>query len=75
MTSISRNMYINKLEDINKCNDTYHKTINIMMRADVESYNDFDKDHQFKVGDHLRTSKYKNIFAKGNFPNWCEEVL
>ena len=29
----------------------------------------------FKVGDHVRTSKYKNIFAKGCTANWSEEVL
>ena len=34
-----------------------------------------DNDHKFKVGDHLRISKYKNIFAKGYTPNWSEEVF
>ena len=33
-----------------------------------------DKDPKFKVGDHVRISKYKNIFAKGFTPNWSEEV-
>ena len=33
------------------------------------------KDHKFKVGDHVRISKYKNIFAKGHAPNWSEEVF
>ena len=28
-----------------------------------------------KVGDHVRMSKYKNIFSKGYAPNWSEEVL
>ena len=32
-----------------------------------------DKDPKFKVGDHVRISKYKNIFAKGYMPNWSEE--
>ena len=32
-----------------------------------------DKDPKFKVGDHLRISKYKNIFAEGYTPNWSEE--
>ena len=31
------------------------------------------KDLKFKVGDHVRISKYKNIFAKGYTPNWSEE--
>ena len=34
-----------------------------------------DKDLKFKVGDHVRTSKYKNIFAKGYTPNWSEKVF
>ena len=36
-----------------------------------------DKDPKFKIGDIGRISKYKNIFAKGYVPNWCEyeEVL
>ena len=32
------------------------------------------KDPKFKVGDYVRISKYKNIFAKGCMPNWSEEV-
>ena len=34
-----------------------------------------DKDPKFKIGDHVRISKYKNIFAKGYTPNWSEEVF
>ena len=34
-----------------------------------------DKDPKFKVGDHVRTSKCKNIFVKGYMPNWSEEVF
>ena len=34
-----------------------------------------DNDSKFKVGDHVRISKYKNIFAKGYTPNWSEEVF
>ena len=34
-----------------------------------------DKDPKFKIGDIVRISKYKNIFAKGYFPNWSEEVF
>ena len=33
------------------------------------------KDPEFKIGDHVRISKYKNIFAKGYAPNWSEEVF
>ena len=34
-----------------------------------------DKDPKLKVGDHVRISKYKNIFAKGYTPYWSEEVF
>ena len=82
MTSISKNMYIDKLDDIvNECNNTYHRIIK-MKPADVKdnTYIDFkkevnDKNPKFKVGDHVRISKYKNIFAKGYTPNWSEEVF
>ena len=33
------------------------------------------KDRKFKVGDHVRISKFKNIFAKGYTPNWSEEIF
>ena len=82
MTSIWKNMYIDKLDDIvNEYNNTYHRTIK-MKPADVKdnTYIDFkkevnDKDPKFKIGDHVRISKYKNIFAKGYTPNWSEEVF
>ena len=34
-----------------------------------------DIDPKFRVSDHVRISKYKNIFAKGYIPNWSEEVF
>ena len=45
-----------------------------------DSYAEYNKDSdkknpKFKVGDFVRISKYKNIFAKGYFPNWQEEVF
>ena len=75
-------MYIDKLDDIvNEYNNTYHRIIK-MKPSDVKdnTYIDFekevnDKDPKFKVGDHVRISKYKNIFAKGCTPNWSEEVF
>ena len=81
MTSVSKNMYIDKLDNIvDKYNNTYHRTIK-MKPVDVEDniYIDFekevsDKDPKLKVGDHVRISKYKNIFAKGYMPNWSEEL-
>ena len=82
MISISKNVYIDKLDDIvKKYNNTYHKTIK-MKPADVKdnTYIDFkkefnDKIPKFEVGDHVRISKYKNIFAKGYIPNWSEEIF
>ena len=82
MTSVSKNVYINKLDDIMvEYNNTYHRTIK-MKPVDVKdnTYIDFkkevnDKDLKFKVGNHVRISKYKNIFAKGYTPNWSEEVF
>ena len=32
-----------------------------------------DRDPKFKVGDHVKISIYKNIFAKGYTPKWSEE--
>ena len=80
MTSLSINVYIDKLGDmVNEYNNTYHRISN-MKPIDVKdnTYIDFSKDvndkvSKFKVGDHVRTSKYKNIFAKGYTPNWSEE--
>ena len=34
-----------------------------------------NKDPKFKVGDHVRISKYKNIFGKGYTQNRPEEVF
>ena len=34
-----------------------------------------EKDPQFKVGDHVRISKFTNLFAKGYTPNWSEEIF
>ena len=76
MTAISKNVYIDKLDDIvNKYNNTYHRTIK-MKPVDVKDNTQKDvndKDTKLKVGDYVRISKYKNIFAEGYMPNWSEE--
>ena len=82
MTSVSKNVYIDKLDDIvDEYNSTYHTTIkmkpidvkdNTYINTDKETN---DKDPKFKVGDRVRISKYKNIFAKGYSPSWSEEVF
>ena len=84
MTSISKNVYIDKLDDIvNEYNNTYHRKIK-MKPVDVKDNIYIDstelhskkevnhKDPKFKVGDCIRISKRKNIFAKGYTPNWSE---
>ena len=82
MTSISKNVYITKLDHIvNEYNNTYHTTIkmkpidikdNTYINTDKDTN---DKDPKFKVGDRVRISKYKNIFAKDYTTNWSEEVF
>ena len=75
-------MYIDKLDDIvNEYNNAYHRTMK-RKPTDVKdsAYINIDKevnynDPKFKVGDHVRVSKYKNIFAKGYTPNWSEEIF
>ena len=75
-------MYIGKLDDIvNEYNNAYLRTIkmkpidvkdNTFIHIDTEVN---DKGPKFKAGDHVRISKYKNIFAKGYTPNWFEEIF
>ena len=84
MTSISKNVYIDKLDDVvNECNNTYHRTIKMTpfdskdntYIASIELHSNKevqDKDLNFKVGDHVRSSKYKNIFDKVYTANWSE---
>ena len=82
ITSISKNVYIDKLGDIAKeYNNIYHTSIK-MKPVDVKDNKCIDfkkeinyKDPKFKVGDNVRISKYKNIFAKGYMPNWSEEIF
>ena len=52
------------------------KSIDVKSDYFAEYYEESnEKDPKFKVGDHVRISKYKNIFAKGYAPNWSEEVF
>ena len=82
MTAVSKNVYFDVLDDIvNKYNNTVHKTIK-MKPIDVtsDSYAEYNEDSnvikpKFKIGDHVRISKYKNIFANRYTQNWSEEVF
>ena len=67
------------LDDIvNKYNNAVHRTIKIKP-IDVtpgppaeRNENSNEKDPKFKVGDHVRISKYKDIFTKGYMQNWSQ---
>ena len=82
MSSGSKNVYIDKLDDIvNKYKNTCHSTIK-MKPVHVKSNTYIDsgkeineKDPKFKIGDNVRISKYKNFFAEAYFPNWFEDVF
>ena len=70
------------LEDIvNKYSNTVHITIKTKPIDVTDDYyaeynkNSNKKDPKLKVGDNLRISKYKNIFAKGYNPDWSEEAF
>ena len=80
MTAISKNVYFVVLDYIvDKYNNTVHRTIKTKpIDLTGDSYVEYNensnkKDPKFKVGDNVRISKYKNIFAKGYTPNWSEK--
>ena len=74
MTATSKNLYYNVLDDVvSKYNNTKYnikmKPIDVKnnKRVYIDEHN--EKDSRFKVGDRVRISKLKNIFAKGYTPN------
>ena len=82
MTATGKNVYYDVLDDVvNKYNNTKHSTIKMKpinvrdnnKRVYIDEYN--EKDSRFKVGDRVRISKFKNIFAKGYAPNWSSEIF
>ena len=73
---LSKNVYFDVLDDIvDKYNNTYHRTIEVRpVHVKFDSYAEYsvdssvgsnDKDPEYKIVDHVRISKYKNIFATG----------
>ena len=82
MTTIGKNVYFNDLDDIVK---KYYNTVHSSTKMKPKDVTDIKyveyseetnkKSPKFKVGDNVRISKYKNIFAKGYTPNWSEEVF
>ena len=82
MTWISKNLYIDKLDDVvNKCNNTYHsaiktKPVDLKSITYIGSSKDINnKDLKFKIGDTVRISRHKNTFEKGYLQNWSEKVF
>ena len=84
MTSVSNNVYIDKLDDIvSKCNNTHHSTIRmkpVIKHLKSNTYIDSskeikNKDPKFEIGDIFRISKHKSFFAKGFTPNRSEEAF
>ena len=82
MTSIPKNVYVNKLDDIvNEYNNTYRTTIkmkpiNVKDNTYINTTKKINyKDPKFKVGDRVRISKYKKKIAKGYMPNRSEEIF
>ena len=86
MTAINKNVYYNVLDDIvNKYNNTRHNTIKmkpLLKPADVKDDNNKvyidehnKKSARYNVGDRVRISKFKNIFAKGYTLNWSREIF
>ena len=81
MTATSKNVYYNVLDYIvNKYNNTKHSTIK-MKPKDVKDDNNRiyidehdKKSARYNVGDRVRISKFKNIFAKGYTPNWSRDI-
>ena len=82
MTATGKNVYYDVLDDVvNNHNNTKHSTIKMKpidvkdnnKRVYIDEHN--EKDSRFKVGDRVRISKFKDIFAKGYTPNWSTEIF
>ena len=91
MTATSKNVYYHVLDDVvNEYNNTKHNTIKMKpkdvkndttkssaiarnKRVYIHEHN--EKSARYNVGDRVRISKFKNIFAKGYTPNWSREIF
>ena len=81
MTATNKNVYYNVLNDVvSEYNNTQHSTIKMKpidvknnKRVYIDEHN--EKSARFNVGDRVRISKFKNIFAKGHTPNWSKEIF
>ena len=64
---------------VDEYNNTCHKTIKMKL-VDVDSFAEYneesnEKDPKFKLGDHVKISKFKNVFANGYTPKWSKEIF
>ena len=82
MISVSKNVYIHRLDNmVNKYNNTYNsktkmKPTDAKSKTYIDSSKEIkDKNPKFKIDDNVRMSKYKNVLANGYTPNWSEEVF
>ena len=82
MTATGKNVYYDVLDDVvNEYNNTKHNTIKMKLkdvkydnkRVFIDEHN--KKSARYNVGDRVRISKFKNIFAKGYTPNWSREIF
>ena len=80
MTSISKNVYIDKIDNVvNKCNNSYYNTnkmkpVDLKKKAYIDSNKEVNnKDSKFKIGDIVGILKYKYIFVKCYTPNWLRK--
>ena len=81
MAATGKNIYYDVLDDVvNTYDNTKHITIKMKpidvknnKRVYIDEHN--EKGSKFKVGDRVRISRYKNIFAKGYAPNWSNEIF
>ena len=82
MTATGKNVYYDVLDDVvNEYNNTKHSTIKMKpkdvgdnnKRVYIDEHN--KKSARCNVGDRVRISKFKNIFAKGYTPNWSREIF
>ena len=81
MTATNKNVYYNVLNDVvSEYNNTKHSTIKMKpidvknnKRVYIDEHN--EKSARFNVGDRIRISKFKSIFAKGYTPSWSTEIF
>ena len=82
LKTISKNVYFDVLGyNVNKYNKNVHRTIKTKpIDVTDDSYAEYNENlnkkyPKFNVGENIRISKYKNIFAKECTLNWSEKFL